>query len=104
MIAEELEVPLLLVCALEASAGVMRAEGDLDRAWQLLTRADDITESGMVPSSYAATVARALGELAAVRGDGPASREHLERSLAIAEGVGDRWGVDRSLEQLSRSS
>ena len=102
-IAEELEVPLLLVCALEASAGVVRAEGDLDRAWQLLTRADAITESGMVPSSYGSTVARALGELAAARGDGRASRDHLERSLAIAEGVGDRWGVDRSLEQLSRS-
>lgn len=104
LIAEELEVPLLLVCALDASAGVVRAEGDLDRAWQLLTRADDITESGMVPSSYAATVARALGELAAARGDRRASREYLERSLTIAEGVGDRWGVDRSLEQLSRSS
>ena len=104
LIAEELGVPLLLVCALEASAGVVRAEGDLDRAWQLLTRADAITESGMVPSSYGATVARALGELAAARGDGNASRDHLERSLAIAEGVGDRWGVDRSLEQLSRSS
>ena len=103
-IAEELGVPLLLVCALEASAGVVRAEGDLDHAWQLLTRADDITASGMVPSSYGATVARALGELAAARGERRASREHLERSLSIAEGVGDRWGVDRSLEQLSRSS
>ena len=104
LLAEELEVPLLLVCALEASAGVARAQGDPNRARQLLTRADEITEGGMVPSSYAATVARALGELAAARGDGRASRAHLERSLAIAEGVGDRWGVERSLEHLSRSS
>ena len=103
-IAEELEVPLLLVCALEASAAVARAWGDLDRAWKLLTRADDITDSGMVPSSYGATVARALGELAAARGDQRGRREHLERSLTIAEGVGDQWGIDRSLEQLSRSS
>ncbi|MEP6476399.1 MAG: tetratricopeptide repeat protein [Actinomycetota bacterium] len=103
-IAEDLEVPLLLVCALEASAIVARKGADLDRAWQLLTRADDITESGMVPSSYGATVARRLGEIAAARGDGRASREHLERSLAIAQSVGDRWGVDRSLEQLARSS
>jgi tetratricopeptide (TPR) repeat protein len=101
LIAEELEVPLLLVCALEASAGVVRAEGNLDRARQLLGRADEITGSRMVPASYAATVARTLGELAAARGDRRASRDHLKRSLAIAESVGDRWGVDRSLEQLS---
>ena len=103
-IAEELEVPLLLVCALEASAGVARARGDLDRAWPLLVRADDIADGGMVPSSYGATVARALGELAAARGDETASRAHLERSLTMADGVGDRWGVDRSLEHMARSS
>ncbi|MEO8477226.1 MAG: hypothetical protein ABI572_09265 [Actinomycetota bacterium] len=56
-IAEDIEMPLLLVCAPKASAIVARKGADLDRAWQLLTRADDITESGMVPSSLGATVA-----------------------------------------------
>lgn len=101
LVAEELQVPLLLVCALEASAGVAGADGDGDLAGELLTRADDITRSGMVPASYGATVARALGTLAATRGDGPSSRAHLERSIAIAQSVGDRWGLDRSLQHLS---
>lgn len=100
-IAEELEVPLLLVCALEASAGVARAEGDADRAYDFLTRADDIGRDGMVPLSYAASVARALGQVAHGRGDVTASREYLERSLEMARSVGDAWGVSRALEALT---
>jgi predicted ATPase len=98
--AEELEVPLLLVCALEASAGVARAEGDDDREYELLARADEIGRSGMVPLSYVATVARGLGELALRRGDEAASREHFERSLSIARSVGDAWGAARTLDAM----
>jgi hypothetical protein len=95
-IAEDLEVPLLLVCALEASAGVARAVGDASRAQRLLHRAAEIGGRGMVPLSYVATVHRALGSLAAERGDGAFARTELEESLSIARSVGDTWGVEQS--------
>lgn len=48
-IAEDLEVPLLLVCPLEASAGVARVDGDGSGAKVLLRRAAEIGDIGMVP-------------------------------------------------------
>ena len=100
-VAEELEVPLLLVSALEASARVARACGDDARAVALLTRADDIGRSGMVPLSYVATVVRELGDLARSRGDEAAARALFDRSLSIARSVGDDWGERRTLELTS---
>jgi len=95
-LAELLEVPLLLVCALEASAAVARAEGDDRLAWDRLQRADEIARGGMVPSSYSATVARSLGEIARSRGDEATADELLGRSLTISQAVHDVWGVERS--------
>jgi predicted ATPase len=99
-IAEELDAPLLVVCALEASAAAARMDGDDEHALELLTRADELGRGGMVPLSYVATVARALGELAVARGDRATAREHLDRSLSVARRVGDTWGVARSASAL----
>ena len=96
LIAEDLEVPLLLVCALEASAEVARVDGDGSGAEVLLRRAAEIGGRGMVPLSYVATVHRALGALAAERGDGETARTEFEQSLSIAHGVGDAWGVEQT--------
>jgi predicted ATPase len=101
-IAEELDAPLLVVCALEASAAAARVDGDDDRAVELLIRADEIGRGGMVPLTYVATVARALGELTATRGDRDAGRAHLDRSLSTARQVGDTWGVARSQAAIER--
>jgi predicted ATPase len=95
-LAEVLSVPLLLVCALEASAAVARAEGDDERALVLLTRADGIGRSGMVPFSYVATATRALGQVTAALGDHAGGREQLERALSIALEFGDTWGEERA--------
>ncbi len=91
-IAEELEVPLLLVCALEASASVALREADLERAWQLLTRADDIAESGTVPSSYGATVARAAST--------SSDRSRSPRASAIG---GESIGLSRASRDPRRT-
>ncbi len=101
-IAEELEAPLVVVCALEASAAVARMDGDDDRALEFLARADEVGRGGMVPLSYVVTVARALGELTAARGDHATGREYLERSLSTARQVGDAWGVARSEAAIER--
>jgi hypothetical protein len=101
-LAEALDVPLLLVCALEASAAVARADGDDERALLLLTRADGIGRSGMVPFSYVATATRALGQVTAALGDEAGGREHLERALSIALEFGDTWGEERTRSALAR--
>ncbi|MEP7032906.1 MAG: tetratricopeptide repeat protein [Actinomycetota bacterium] len=100
-LAEMLDVPLLLVCALEASAAVARADGDDERAFVLLTRADQIGRGGMVPFSYVATAVRALGEVTAARGDDAGGREYLERALSIALETGDTWGEERARSALA---
>ena len=101
-LAKEVEAPLLIVCALEASAGVALAEGDHDGAEALLLSAMEVASRGMVPSSYLATVRRRLGEVAFARGDTGSARNHLEASLSIAMEVGDTWGIDRTTEILAR--
>ena len=75
--------------------------GDDERALVLLTRADGIGRSGMVPISYVATAARALGKVTSARGDDAGGREHLERALAIAREVGDTWGEERAISALA---
>ena len=101
MLAEVLDVPLLLVCALEASAAVARADGNDERALVLLTRADGIGRGRMVPFSYVATAARALGQVTATLGDDARGREHLERALSIAVEFGDTWGEERARSALA---
>jgi len=101
-LAKDVEAPLLIVCALEASAGVALAEGDHDGAEALLLSAMEVASRGMVPSSYLATVRRRLGEVAFARGDTASARNHLEASLSIAMEVGDTWGIDRTTEILAR--
>ena len=100
-IAEDIGAPLLLVCALEAFAGVEHADGKQGEAERLLARAAEIGNLGMVPNSYVATVHRRLGELAAARGDPATARKYLEESVSIARSVGDAWGVDRSESALT---
>jgi hypothetical protein len=100
-LAEVLDVPLLLVCALEASAAVARADGDDERALVLLTRADGIGRGGMVPFSYVATAARELGQVTVALGDDARGREHLERALSIAVEFGDKWGEERARSALA---
>jgi predicted ATPase/class 3 adenylate cyclase len=100
-IAEELQVPLLLVCALEAEAASARSGGDDAAARVLLTRADAIGRAGMVPASYTATIARTLGVIERAHGDPAAGREHLVRALQIATEVGDSWGIRRAEEALA---
>jgi len=100
-IAEELGAPLLIVCGLEATAAVARLDGDDAGAEAALRRAVDLGRSGMVPLSYVSSVIRALGELVGARGDRAAARELLEEAASIARGVGDSWGVGRSLTALS---
>ena len=100
-LAEALDVPLLLVCALEASAAVAHGDGDYKRALALLTRADGIGRSGMVPFSYVATATRALGLVTAALGDEPGGRDHLERALSIALEFGDTWGEERARSALA---
>ena len=95
-IAEDIGAPLLLVCALEASAGVAHADASDDEAERLLVRAVEIGNRGMVPYSYVSTVHRRLGELGAARNDQATALRHLEESLSIARGVGDTWGVGLS--------
>jgi predicted ATPase/class 3 adenylate cyclase len=102
-LAKDVEAPLLIVCALEASAGVALAEGDVEGAGALLMSAMEIGSRGMVPSSYLATVHRRFGEVALARGDDVGARNHLEASLSIAREVGDTWGIDRTTEILAHA-
>jgi hypothetical protein len=99
--AEELRVPLLLVCALEAEAAVAHAGDDDAAARDLLLRADSIGRAGMVPASYTSTVVRALGVIERAHGDPATGREYLVRALEIATDMGDSWGIRRAEEALA---
>ena len=96
-IARELEGPLLVVCALDAMAAVARAEGDDDAAQIHLTEAAEIGRSEIVPHSYLASVLRALGELAAARGDLADAEACFDESLSRARGVDDPWACGRAM-------
>lgn len=96
-IARELEGPLLVVCALDAMAAVARAEGDDGAAQIHLTEAAEIGRSEIVPHSYLASVLRALGELAAARGDLVDAEACFDESLSRARGVNDPWACGRAM-------
>ena len=96
-IARELEGPLLIVCALDAIAAVARAEGDDEAAQRYLGEAVEIGRTTIVPHSYVASALRALGELAAARGELAEADACFEESLALARGVDDPWAAARAI-------
>jgi predicted ATPase len=95
------EAPLLIVCALDAMSAVSLAEGNEEAAYTQLAEAEEIGRGSTVPGSYVASVSRALGELAARRGELSEARVRLEESLSIAREVDDPWGVARALSSLA---
>ena len=105
-LARESEAPLLVVCALEAMSAVSLAEGDEEAASEQLAEAEAIGRVGVVPGSYVSAVLRALGELAAQRGDLSTAQARLEESLSLARQVDDPWAAARALSSqatLARS-
>lgn len=103
-VAREAGGALLVVCALEASAAVARAVGDLDRASEFLAEAAAVVAGGNVPASYASAAARERGLLDLARGDASGARTSLEGSLALARRCGDRWAEGRALASLARAT
>jgi predicted ATPase len=85
----EVGAPLLIVCALEARAAVARALGDTKQARELLVEAEGIGMAGSVPGSYVSEVLRALAVLDAENSDPESARRRLERSVELAQSVGD---------------
>ena len=94
-VAREIGGPLLVVCALDALAGVERAEGDDTGAQAHLLEAAELGRQAIVPGTYLASVLRGLGELAVTAGDLDSAGEYFEESLARARAVDDAWGVAR---------
>jgi tetratricopeptide (TPR) repeat protein len=58
-------------------------------------------QSGIVPGSYVAAVLRALGDLAADRGDLEQAAAKLDESLSLGRQVGDLWSAGRTLSSLA---
>ena len=90
-IARLIEGPLLIVCALDASAAVARTRGDDAAAAEGLEEAQQVAAGGGVPMSYASSVATALGSLAAERGEADLGIRLLASSEEMAREVGDPW-------------
>jgi non-specific serine/threonine protein kinase len=88
--------PLLVVCALDALAGVDRAEGKEASARATLLEAEELARRASVPDAYFASVLHGLGELAIAAGDLEAAEAYLVESTARAQGVDDAWGVERA--------
>ena len=67
-----------------------------------LEEARRAADGGGVPISYVSSVVKALGELAAERGDPESAKHLLEMSLEMARSVRDPWAAARSLLGLAQ--
>ena len=99
-VARRLGAPLLLVCALEASAAAARATGDRSEAAALLREAETLGRAGGVPASYVSEVLRASAELASDAGDAPRARALATEAVERARAVGDGWAERRAAALL----
>jgi predicted ATPase/class 3 adenylate cyclase len=100
-VARELNAPLLIVCALEASAMAARADGDVRAAETLLLEAESAGRGALVPHSYLAAVLRLRGELAIARGEPTSAEGLLAESLSLSRGLNDDWSTARTLVHLA---
>jgi hypothetical protein len=101
LVARQIEAPLLLVCALEASAAAARCVGDHGAALAYLQEAEALGRAGGVPGSYVSEVFRASAELAAEGGDNTRATSLASEALELARAVGDSWAERRAAEQLA---
>ena len=96
-VARLVEGPLLIVCALDASAAVARAQGDAAAATASLEEARQVAAGGGVPTSYTSSVVKGLGALAAARGETDVATRLLETSEEMARDVRDPWATAGAL-------
>ena len=99
--AREVQAPLLLVCALEASASAALAAGERDAAAEHLQEARDLSRAGGVPGSYVSEALRASAELAAGDGDDAGARAMADEARGLAARVGDTWAERRASDLLA---
>ena len=95
-LAQEVGVPFLTACALEAGGAAAHDGGDLSAARSSLEESVAIGRGGGVPGAYAAEALQSLATVEAERGDAAAARALLEEALARARHVSDRWSVARA--------
>ena len=98
--ARQVGAPLLVVCALEARAGVAVDDSDNTEARALLEQAITLDGQSIVPGSYRSEALRALGELEAAHGETESATRHLDAALIIAQQVPDPWAEDRARRTL----
>ena len=98
--ARQVGAPLLVVCALEARAGVAVDDSDDTEARALLEQAITLEGQSIVPGSYRSEALRALGELEAAHGETETATRHLNAALIIAQQVPDPWAEDRARRTL----
>jgi non-specific serine/threonine protein kinase len=100
-VARQLDAPLLIVCALEASAASARSAGRLNDAAAQLREAESLGRAGGVPASYVSEVLRASAELSADMRDVTRARELATEAAEFARAVGDAWAERRAADLLA---